>query len=110
MTVEEIKNAVRSGKTVHWKNDNYKVVMDRRAGFLIKSENNENYIGLTWKNGRTLNGEEKDFYIATRSSNYTEKQNKIRQILIKYGSPEHGDVVIDEICAVFGHLLTPEER
>jgi len=66
MTPTEIKTAVTEGKTVHWKNENYEVIRDPKTGFLIKSISNENYIGLTWKDGKTLNGEEEDFYIGKR--------------------------------------------
>ena len=67
MTANEIKTSVSMGVTVHWKNDNYRVIYDPKTGFLIKSESNENYIGLTHQNGETLNGEESDFYIKTKT-------------------------------------------
>lgn len=62
MNLQEIKKAVKEGKTVHWKNENYKVIFDEVTGLMIKSISNENYIGLTHANGKTLNGEEADFY------------------------------------------------
>jgi hypothetical protein len=36
----------------------------------------------------------------------TEKHNKLRQILEKYGNPEFGDCIVDEICELFNHLTT----
>ena len=35
-----------------------------------------------------------------------EKQEKLRNILIKYGSEEYGDVILDEICDLFGYPNT----
>ena len=37
------------------------------------------------------------------------KHNQLRKILISSGAEEFGDVVIDEICELFGYELTPEE-
>jgi hypothetical protein len=62
MTVQEIKAAVDNGKTVHWSNDSYTVIKSNEE-YLIKCESNEHYIGLTWADGVTMNGKEKDFYI-----------------------------------------------
>lgn len=65
MTTEQIKEAVNNGKTVNWKTSGYKIIKDSIGQYLIKCLINNNYIGLTWQNGFTLNGEEKDFYIAS---------------------------------------------
>lgn len=35
-----------------------------------------------------------------------QKQEKLREILIKYNSPEFGDSIIDEICELFGYPTT----
>ena len=76
MTVYEIEDAVRKGKKVHWTTDNYIVDM-----YIVKSRSfpsteevsseqfdilclsNDHRIGLTWIDGVTLNGKEKDFYV-----------------------------------------------
>ena len=63
MTLEEIKAAVESGKTVHWANDGYRVVKDGLGQWFIFCDNNKSAIGLTWKDGKTMNGKEKEFYI-----------------------------------------------
>lgn len=66
MNLDEIKNAVAAGKTVHWKNDGYVVY---RVGeyndydWIIVFIYNQYTIGLTWKDGVTMNGEPEDFYI-----------------------------------------------
>jgi hypothetical protein len=44
-----------------------------------------------------------------RPKDYTDKQTRLRNILIKYGSEEFGDCILDEICELFNHRLTPEE-
>lgn len=66
MTLEEIKAAVMAGKTVHWQNSAYTVIRDRLGQFLIQysSGRNANWIGLTWADGVTLNGQPGDFYVA----------------------------------------------
>lgn len=37
------------------------------------------------------------------------KHNKLRAILQKYGNPEWGDCIIDEICTLFNFPLTSKE-
>jgi len=62
MTVTEIKEAVDSGLTVHWQNAAYKVVKDSKGQYLIECINGS-YIGLTYKDGLTLNGDQSEFFI-----------------------------------------------
>lgn len=69
MKLNEIKEAVLAGKTVHWKNGAYRVIFDPTrgsviAGFLIECVLNGDCIGLTWTNGVTMNGEEEDYFVA----------------------------------------------
>lgn len=64
MTLQEIKDAIAAGKTVHWSNDIYKVICDRNGEYLIKCIVNNNCIGLTWRDGVTMNGKPKDFFTA----------------------------------------------
>lgn len=63
MTLEEIKAAVDAGHTVHWKNEGYVV---NRSGdqWMIRFLDEDYWIGLTWRDGVTLNGKEKEFFIA----------------------------------------------
>lgn len=62
MTLKEIKQALSEGKQVRWSNELYKVhkAYDQ---YLITCTSNEYTIGLTWKDGVTMNGKESDFYI-----------------------------------------------
>lgn len=67
MTLEEIKSAVRSGRKVCWHNPGYEV---RRYLFRDGTENwvvfclwNNHSIGLTWRDGTTMNGKEQDFHL-----------------------------------------------
>lgn len=65
MTLEQIKAAVASGLKVCWKNGAY-VVTGSGNDHLItfcKGYRHENSIGLTWKDGSTLNGAATDFYV-----------------------------------------------
>ena len=57
MTVQEIKQAVDNGLTVHWSTLLYTVIKDSKGQYLIKS--GSHYIGLTWADGVTLNGKER---------------------------------------------------
>lgn len=67
MTLQEIKDAVLAGKTVHWKNDGYRVIYAPKIGeFLIQFDYNESLTGLTWADGVTMSEKPEDFYIATR--------------------------------------------
>lgn len=63
MTVSEIKSAVDAGKQVFWSNLNYRVIKDQIGQYLIHSQCNNHYIGLTWRDGETLNGKEEEFFI-----------------------------------------------
>lgn len=63
MNLQEIKEAIDKGKTVHWGNDSYTVIKDRIGQYLIKHVNGH-CIGLTWSDNVTLNGNESDFYIS----------------------------------------------
>ena len=66
MQLDEIKHAVNAGHTVHWKSPAYKVICDNLGQWLIQygEGHNANWIGLTWQDGKTLNGAEADFYLA----------------------------------------------
>lgn len=76
MTVEEIKLAVDSGKDVRWESNYFsdrKLPKGcRRATYVVKFYvnqylivclSNDHAIGLTHKDGITLNGDEKEFCI-----------------------------------------------
>jgi hypothetical protein len=64
MTLEEIKQAIADGKTVHCGNEGYVVVKDRLGQYLIKCTSNGHCVGLTWKDGITLNGKPEEFFVA----------------------------------------------
>ena len=64
MTLNEIKNAVLAGKTVHWSTTAYAVKYNDRGGFNIVYTPDGNCIGLTWRDGVTLNGNENEFFIS----------------------------------------------
>jgi len=64
MNLTEIKTAVMAGKTVHWASDAYVVIYAPRIEeFLIKCLLNDDCIGLTWKDGVTMNGKPSQFFV-----------------------------------------------
>lgn len=71
MTLKEIKQAVDEGKVVHWSNDGYTVIKDKKGQYLIKFQ--DHYYGLTHHDNRTLNGREDQFYL---DKNVSDKQNQ----------------------------------
>lgn len=67
MTLDEIKAAVDAGKVVHWANRGYTVIKDRFGEYLIAWRHGHadaSYIGLTWRDGVTMNGTPTQFFIA----------------------------------------------
>lgn len=73
MTLNEIKEAVRGGNMVYWKNRAYQVKLNTLATgaeqWSIVYYHNGYTIGLTWRDGVTLNGEESDFFIDNNHQN-----------------------------------------
>lgn len=63
MTLQEIKDAVESGKRVFWSNTGYEVIRDSIGQWLIKCRMNGSCIGLTWRDGVTLSGKKNDFFV-----------------------------------------------
>lgn len=63
MTLQEIKDAVQAGKTVHCGCDGYIIHYDDIAGYLIMCEWNGFCIGLTHQDSVTMNGDPEEFYI-----------------------------------------------
>lgn len=62
MTLNEIKAAVDQGKTVCWSNEAYDVVKGG-GQYLIVCLHNDHAIGLTWRDGVTMNGKPEEFFI-----------------------------------------------
>ena len=62
MKLNEIKKAISDGKNVKWSTDIYDVIKANND-YLIVCKLNNNCIGLTWQDNKTMNGSEKDFYI-----------------------------------------------
>lgn len=64
MTLQEIKDAIADGKRVFWKNEGYEVLKSKGCWeYMIVFHPNGNCIGLTWQDGKTMNGEEEDFFV-----------------------------------------------
>ena len=62
MTLEQIKQAIEDGKKVYWASKSYEVIKDSVPQYLIHCIPNNHYIGLTWRDGVTLNGKEEEFF------------------------------------------------
>lgn len=62
MTLEQIKAAIANGQKVHWSNTGYEVIKTKSGEYLIKFIPNNHCIGLTWQDGKTLNGKEEQFF------------------------------------------------
>ena len=64
MKLQEIKQAVNDGKTVCWKSEIYVVEREGTEDYYqIHCTTNDNYMGLTWLDGKTMNGEPEEFFI-----------------------------------------------
>ena len=67
MELAAIKSAVLAGDTVHWASSAYVVTHagdDADRGFSIVFTLNGSAVGLTWRDGVTMNGDAADFYVA----------------------------------------------
>jgi hypothetical protein len=63
MNADDIKQLVLDGKKVFWRHSGYEVVQDSIGQWLIKCHMNGDVIGLTHKDGKTLNGRGQEFLI-----------------------------------------------
>ena len=63
MNLQEIKSALKNNQRVFWSNTSYEVIKDNIGQYLIKCHLNNTFIGLTWRDNVTMNGDEKDFFI-----------------------------------------------
>ncbi len=63
MTGKEIKQAVDSGQQVCYSNAMYRVIKDKAGQYLIIHTLNGSCVGLTGRDGLTLNGNSELFYI-----------------------------------------------
>ncbi len=63
MNLNQIKEAIKSGKRVFWSNKAYEVIQDKIGQWLIVCSLNGYTIGLTWRDGVTMNGKESEFFI-----------------------------------------------
>lgn len=66
MNLEQIKQAIADGKKVYWSSLAYDVIKDDIGQYLIKCNLNGHCIGLTWRDGVTMNESEDDFFTVER--------------------------------------------
>lgn len=62
MNLEQIKSALALGKRVFWSNYAYEVIKDNVGQYLIRCTLNDSCIGLTWRDGVTMNGKPEEFF------------------------------------------------
>lgn len=62
MKLQEIKDSVLAGKKVYWANKAYEVRFKFDQWYIYCTLNG-NTIGLTWRDGITLNGKEEEFFV-----------------------------------------------
>jgi len=62
-SLSDIKEAVLSGKTVHWKTPAYQVICDSIGQWLIVCKSTNGCWGLTWADGVTMNEKPEDFFV-----------------------------------------------
>jgi hypothetical protein len=66
-TLAEIQEAVKAGRKVHWKNDNYMVVVDLYGQWFIAYQpwsRNPTHVGLFWQDGVTSDYSPEEFFTA----------------------------------------------
>jgi len=75
MNLGQIKQAVKDGKKVCHQTAAYNVVLNILANgeeqWLIKCMSNNHCIGLTWADGKTMNGKEDEFFLLQTSEEQT---------------------------------------
>jgi hypothetical protein len=65
MTLDQIKTAVDNGQTVHWASENYVIIKDKFDQYLVHSQCNDVYWGLTHRDNVTVNcNDPSEFFIA----------------------------------------------
>lgn len=62
-SVDGIKGAVDKGWTVYHQSLAYQVIKDKFNQYMIKCTQNGYCIGLTWADGKTLNGKLEEFFL-----------------------------------------------
>ena len=106
MTLEEIKAAVEAGHVVHWHNSAYKVVKDSLGQWMVKCTDNGNCIGLTHRDGVTMNGEPEEFFMVFKGGvgfrNTVKPQRPV--VFVAVYAFEYGDEV-----RVFGSRWAAEK-
>ena len=63
MTLQEIKDAVDAGKTVHWHNNRYHVIKDIYGDYFTVDIHNDSCVGLQRRDTGEMIGNPEDFYI-----------------------------------------------
>lgn len=62
MNLQEIKEAIQTGRNVYWSSKGYEVKRSKDGSYYVECLSNQYIIGLTWLDGTTLNGKEEQFF------------------------------------------------
>lgn len=109
MKADEIIEAVKSGKTVCLKSDNYQVVKVN-DGFYIKCMSNGHMVGLTWEDGTGMNGKESDFYIRLDKLATHKEREEMTEALVEYDiSVIHQSLAFNDTVFLRNVLIGGEE-
>lgn len=89
INAEEIKKAVDEGHKVFCDTKGYEVVKSTKGDYSINFINSDYFIGLTWKDGQTLNGSKFWYDIAELTEEQEQDINdlccRITDELVDYG-------------------------
>jgi len=110
MTLNEIKQAISEGRKVYHGNKNYEVIRDKIGQYLIVCSFNGYTIGLTHKDGQTMNGEEADFFTEITPREIREAQTKaLIEDIMTDPRPEDMHKIYTGLEHYFALNCTPEE-
>ena len=110
MTLQEIKDAIAEGRKVYHGNKNYEVIQDKIGQYLIVCSFNGYTIGLTHKDGQTMNGQEADFFTEITPREIKEAQIKaLIEDIMTDPRPEDLPKIYTGLEHYFYLNCTPEE-
>jgi len=97
MNLEQIKTALATGQRVYWVHNGYEVIRDSLGHYLIQYEDGH-CIGLTHRDGVTLNGKEREFFtIETKKPQRWKLSRSYEDAYIRNIENENGEMIA-QVC------------
>lgn len=97
MNLQEIKDALEAGQRVYWVHNGYEVIKDSLGHYLIQYETGH-CIGLTHRDGVTLNGKEREFFtIETKKPQRWKLSRSYEDAYIRNIENENGEMIA-QVC------------